>query len=220
MVTALWTELPANQVSISRRGTNFSILRTVATVYGVHQASYALGKEDFFPLGISTGTWDRSIAFLHLVQRSECVEPNLRLGIRIYLPLIKQDKFAFTLVPSCSKGHAVPFCAWLNAEAVCSGKLGWPLRLGWRAMLVQRLPMGWAVRVSNPAADWPFLARPFWPWGPSSLLYYGHQVFLGSKAAGAWCWPPNPPPHHPTPPSSAEVAKGLELCLLLPAVPA
>jgi hypothetical protein len=26
--------------------------------------------------------------------------------------------------------------------------------------------------------------------GPTSLLYSGHRVFPGGKAAGVWCWPP------------------------------
>jgi hypothetical protein len=34
--------------------------------------------------------------------------------------------------------------------------------------------------------------NPDRPWGPPSLLYSGYRVFSGSKAAGAWCWPPTP----------------------------
>jgi hypothetical protein len=34
--------------------------------------------------------------------------------------------------------------------------------------------------------------RPDWPWGPPSLLYNGHWVLPGGKAAAAWHWPPNP----------------------------
>lgn len=30
-------------------GANFCILRTVATIFGVHQVSYALGSGDFSP---------------------------------------------------------------------------------------------------------------------------------------------------------------------------
>jgi len=30
------------------------------------------------------------------------------------------------------------------------------------------------------------------PWGPPSLLYNRYRVFSGSKAAGAWRWPPTP----------------------------
>jgi hypothetical protein len=31
-----------------------------------------------------------------------------------------------------------------------------------------------------------FLTRPDRPWGPPSLMYNGHRVFPGGKAAGAW----------------------------------
>jgi hypothetical protein len=37
-----------------------------------------------------------------------------------------------------------------------------------------------------------FRTRPDRPWGSPSLLYNGHRVFPGGKAAGAWRWPPNP----------------------------
>jgi hypothetical protein len=37
-----------------------------------------------------------------------------------------------------------------------------------------------------------FRTRPERLWGPPSLLYNGYRVFLWGKAAGAWCWPPNP----------------------------
>jgi len=35
-----------------------------------------------------------------------------------------------------------------------------------------------------------FLCSSDQPWGPSSLLYNGYQVFSRHKATGAWCWPP------------------------------
>ena len=46
-------------------------------------------------------------------------------------------------------------------------------------------------------------------WGPPSLLYNGYRVFLGGKAAGAWCWPP-------TPIFSVDVLKRVELYIYLP----
>jgi hypothetical protein len=48
-----------------------------------------------------------------------------------------------------------------------------------------------------------FLTRPDRPWDPPSLLYNGYRVFLGSKAAGPWRWPPTP--------SSAEVKERVQL---------
>jgi len=44
--------------------------------------------------------------------------------------------------------------------------------------------------------------------GPPSLLYNGYRVFPGSKAAGAWRWPPTP--------FSAEVKEIVELYLYSP----
>jgi hypothetical protein len=46
------------------------------------------------------------------------------------------------------------------------------------------------VRGSNPVGGGIFRTRPDRPWGPPSLLYNGYRVFPGSKAVGAWCWPP------------------------------
>ena len=37
-----------------------------------------------------------------------------------------------------------------------------------------------------------FRTRQDRTWGPPSLLYSGHRVFPGGKAAGAWRWPPSP----------------------------
>ena len=45
-------------------------------------------------------------------------------------------------------------------------------------------------------------------WGPTQLLYNGHRVFPGGKAAGSWRWPPTP--------SSAEVKERAELYLYSP----
>ena len=42
-----------------------------------------------------------------------------------------------------------------------------------------------------------FRTRPDRPWGPPSLLYNGYGVFPGSKAAGAWRWPPTSGPSWP-----------------------
>jgi hypothetical protein len=52
---------------------------------------------------------------------------------------------------------------------------------------VERLTMGWTVRGLNLGGGEIFGTRPDRPWGPSSLLCYGYRVFLGGKAAGAWC---------------------------------
>jgi hypothetical protein len=43
-----------------------------------------------------------------------------------------------------------------------------------------------------PVGDKIFRARPDRPRGPPSLLYNRYWVFLGSKAAGSWRWPPTP----------------------------
>ena len=48
-----------------------------------------------------------------------------------------------------------------------------------------------------------FCTHPDRSWGQTSLLYNGYRVFIGSKAAGAWRWPPTP--------SSAEVKERVEL---------
>ena len=53
--------------------------------------------------------------------------------------------------------------------------------------------------------------RPYWPWGPPSLLYNGYRVFPGGKAAGAWRWLSTP--------SNAEVREGEDLYLYSPSGP-
>ena len=60
------------------------------------------------------------------------------------------------------------------------------------AQSVQRLATGWTVRGSNSGVGEIFRTCPDRPWGLPSLLYNGYRVFLGGKAAGAWCWPPTP----------------------------
>jgi hypothetical protein len=60
------------------------------------------------------------------------------------------------------------------------------------AQSVFRLTTGWTVRGSNPGGGEIFHTRPDRPWGLPNLLYNGYRVFPGSKAAGAWCWPPTP----------------------------
>jgi len=56
-----------------------------------------------------------------------------------------------------------------------------------------------------------FRTRPGRPWSPPSLLYNGYRVFCGSKASGAWRWPPTP--------SSAEVKERVELYPYSPSGP-
>ena len=46
------------------------------------------------------------------------------------------------------------------------------------------------------------------PWGPSSILHNGYRIFLGGKAAWAWCWRPTP--------SSADVKERAELYFYSP----
>ena len=53
---------------------------------------------------------------------------------------------------------------------------------------VQRLATGWTVRGSNPGAEARFSAPvETGPGAYPSLLYNGYRVFIGGKAAGAWC---------------------------------
>jgi hypothetical protein len=49
---------------------------------------------------------------------------------------------------------------------------------------------GRTLRGSNPGRSEIFCTHPDWPWGPTSLLYSGYQVFPRGKAARVWCWPP------------------------------
>jgi hypothetical protein len=79
------------------------------------------------------------------------------------------------------------------------------------AQSVQRLATGWTVRGSNPGGGDVFRTRPDRPWGPSGLLYNGHQVFPGGKAAGAWPWPPTT--------SNAKVKEKVQLHLYSPSGP-
>ena len=53
-----------------------------------------------------------------------------------------------------------------------------------------------------------FRTIPDRPWGPPILLYNGHRVFPGGKAAGAWRWPPTS--------SSVEVKERVEQYLYSP----
>jgi hypothetical protein len=48
------------------------------------------------------------------------------------------------------------------------------------------LATGWTARGSNPGGGEIFRTRPDRPWDPQSLLYNGHRVSPGGKAAGAW----------------------------------
>ena len=75
----------------------------------------------------------------------------------------------------------------------------------------QRLSTKYVVRGSIPGGDEIFHDRPDRPWGLPSLLCNGHRTFLGSKAAGAWRWPPTP--------SSAEVKERVEIYLYSPSEP-
>jgi len=60
--------------------------------------------------------------------------------------------------------------------------------------------MGWMVQRSNPGGGEILHTCPDWPWGPSSLLYNGSQVFLrGKEQPGCDA--------DPSPPSSAMVKK-------------
>ena len=51
------------------------------------------------------------------------------------------------------------------------------------------------LRPTQPPVQWapgPFRNRPDGHWGPPNLLYNGHLVLSGRKAAKAWTWPPTP----------------------------
>jgi hypothetical protein len=51
---------------------------------------------------------------------------------------------------------------------------------------------GWTVEGSNPRRSEIFRTRSERPWGPTSLLYSGYQVFPSGEVTGAWSWPPTP----------------------------
>jgi len=145
----------------------------------------------------------RPIAYLHLVQRYECVELNLYSALRIYIPLVKQDIFAFTLLLRYSKGHTLLFCFWFNAEAICSGKLAWPWRPGWHCWYNDSLGVG---RFGKRIPLWTGLSLP---------AHFGHRAHpasctMGTKYLSEVKWPGSGA-DHPPPLSSAGVAKGLEL---------
>ena len=80
------------------------------------------------------------------------------------------------------------------------------------SVLTSSLATGWTVQGSNTGGCEIFLARPARPRGPPSLLRNGYRVFPGGKTPGRDAG-------HP-PPSSAEVANGLEPYLRLHSVPA
>jgi len=61
---------------------------------------------------------------------------------------------------------------------------------------------------SSPGGGEIFRTCPDRSWGPPRLLYNGYRVFPGSKAPGAWRWPPTP--------SSAEVKERVELYIYSP----
>ena len=61
---------------------------------------------------------------------------------------------------------------------------------------------------SSPGGGEIFGTRPDRFWGPPNLLYNGYRAFTGSKAPGAWRWPPTP--------SSAEVKERVGLYIYFP----
>ena len=72
------------------------------------------------------------------------------------------------------------------------------------AKSVWRPATGRTVGESNPGGG-EILTRPDRPWAAPNLLYNGYRVFPGSKAVGAWHWPPTP--------SSTKVKERVELYL-------
>ena len=61
-----------------------------------------------------------------------------------------------------------------------------PKMLGGIAQSAYRIATSCTVQGSNPGGVEIFPApRPDRPWGPNYLLYNGHRVFPGGKAAGA-----------------------------------
>jgi hypothetical protein len=72
-----------------------------------------------------------------------------------------------------------------------------------------RLTTGWTVRGSNPGGSEIFRTCPDRPWGPTSLLYNGYQVFPGGKVRPGR-------DADPSLPSSAEVKNRLDLYLYSP----
>ena len=67
----------------------------------------------------------------------------------------------------------------------------------------------WTVWESNPGGGEIFRTCPDRPWGPPSLLYNGYRVFPGGKVRPGR-------DADPSPPSSAEVKKRVELYLYFP----
>jgi hypothetical protein len=122
-----------------------------------------------------------------------------------------KDKFAFTLLPSCSKGHAILHCHWFNAEAICSGKLAWPWRPGWRCWYSDCLCVGRPGNVIPLRTGLSLPAQLCHGAHPASSTM-GTKYFSEVKRPGSGA-------NHPPLSSSAEVAKVFDLYILLPAVP-
>ena len=135
--------------------------------------------------------------WLHLIYPKRCYVPRLRETVTVNffkytsvstfhmsLTLLKkyyQNKFRQCHLPFTILSKILR-CLWRSFS--CTYKM---YELTGVAQQVQRLAKGWTVRGSNPGGQEIFRTRPDRPWGLPSLLYNAYRVFIGGKAAGAWC---------------------------------
>ena len=134
------------------------------------------------------------------------LRPQVNLPVQLHQPLFLCCwHVAYWLHPSrCAVSKCYRDETVWNLDAEFKGKHGLNDGPEWRSRYSDSLRAGRSGdRI--PVGDEIFRACPDRPWGPPSLLNNVYRVFPGSKAAGAWGWPPTP--------SNAEVKERVELYL-------